>query len=357
MTSSDLRSAELRTRRSALAQEHLATSQELASARELQVRELLSQWDLDRRRLQQQQREVSRQQVAAVQWLQHLQAGALRAMDHVKPALEAIDPSRVKGSRLMAAVRPAAAEWRRECLHRGWRRWRDTTVASRAEDAVLEKQATQLQALYRGFSVRKMKALTVDADEMDKAAGVITRFLRLVAQRRAEERDRDLEQRAIAIQRAVRAASKGKESRVQLRRRIMAALAVMGGGSTSKVLRGVGWGASEAPVSGGFGIYKEPWAQIGAAQAGVSDVKPKEAALPESVRDRMQAYFHGLASNGDCFVLARALFILGDVGGTTSSDSYSLLELARTAKQVEKLVAAVQHARKAKLSAGQRARK
>ena len=60
-------------------------------------------------------------------------------------------------------------------------RWRLFSTQAREHEEVLEKQATRVQAIFRGYRVRTLLAdKDTHGPESDRAATIITRFLRQV---------------------------------------------------------------------------------------------------------------------------------------------------------------------------------
>jgi hypothetical protein len=137
--------------------------------------------------------------------------------------------------------------------------------------------------MYRGYRVRSMLS-DATGPKAERAALLITRFMRQVGKWRREAAARDREESARVLQAAFKKNADLKDFRATCRRRVTNALAVLGGGSVSKVLRGVGWGTYAPPAAGGSGVYKQSWAVTAAGLAGFSRLTPMEQALTPEVR-------------------------------------------------------------------------
>jgi len=263
----------------------------------------------------------------------------------LRPPLKSINPARVKASRVVTACSSLAKEWRWSQLYNGWCRWRLFSTQAREHEEVLEKQATRVQAIFRGYRVRTLLAdKDTHGPESDRAARIITRFLRQLGHWKRESAARDKEEAAIRIQAAFKRKVDLADFRANSRRRVNHALAVMGGGSVSKVLRGVGWGTYAPLGDGGVGIYKQSWTIAAAAMAGFSRVTPSEQALSPEACERIGAYLGSECTLADCFVLARAVGVVEELG--SRSTLYSRAELVRTVAMIEDLSERVVRGRK-----------
>lgn len=299
----------------------------------------LHSWDASRRAILKDVRLHKRKQEEATESIAREVASVSKSLQSLKPPLQMINPARVKATKMLTACQELGREWRFKHLSNGWARWRLFTACSREEEEILDRQATKLQAVYRGYRIRSSLADAegASASSTDSAARKITRFFRHIGVWRREAQHRDQEEAAKRIQLAFRSNSEGMDFRSSCRRRVSHALAVLGGGSVSKVLRGICWGTYAAVGDGGSGIYKQGWVVTASAMAGFSKFTPQEQSLPPEACEKIGAYLGPDSSLGDCFILARSVFVMEELG-TRGTGLYSRLELLKTTKSLEQLV-------------------
>ena len=252
----------------------------------------LHSWDQSRRAILKEVAVHKRKQAAEVEATVKQVAAVSKSLHALKPPLQTINPARVKATKMLTACQELGREWRFQMLSGGWARWRLFTAASRDEEEALARQATKLQSVYRGYRVRStisssssLSSSTADpGTKPHKAACKITKFIRLVGVWKREALHRDQEAAALRIQSAFRFNAAGVDFKTSCRRRVANALAVLGGGSVSKVLRGICWGRYAAVGDGGMGIYKQSWTVTASSMAGFSKLTPAEQNLPPEVR-------------------------------------------------------------------------